>query len=161
MAELRSMSASLSSGSITPLCGLLKAFSFQCISCSNGFLLGSGTWEWAGYTSMKGLNPPPHPRASATEIVSIPQRARTHRLPISHLCKNYSFQIVSENFLMASTLETVSFPWVYHKNMLEMCIKSKIRSPLDLAKVQFSSGEGNGTPLQYSCLENPMDGGAW
>ena len=22
-------------------------------------------------------------------------------------------------------------------------------------------GEGNGTTLQYSCLENPMDGGAW
>ena len=22
-------------------------------------------------------------------------------------------------------------------------------------------GEGNGTPLQDSCLENPMDGGAW
>ena len=24
-----------------------------------------------------------------------------------------------------------------------------------------SSGEGNGNPLQYSCLENPMGGGAW
>ena len=24
-----------------------------------------------------------------------------------------------------------------------------------------SPGEGNGHPLQYSCLENPMDGGAW
>ena len=24
-----------------------------------------------------------------------------------------------------------------------------------------SSGEGNGNPLQYSCLENPMDRGAW
>ena len=24
-----------------------------------------------------------------------------------------------------------------------------------------SIGEGNGTPLQYCCLENPMDGGAW
>jgi len=24
-----------------------------------------------------------------------------------------------------------------------------------------SPGEGNGTPLQYYCLENPMDGGAW
>ena len=24
-----------------------------------------------------------------------------------------------------------------------------------------SPGEGNGTPLQYSCLENSMDGGAW
>ena len=23
------------------------------------------------------------------------------------------------------------------------------------------SGEGNGNPLQYSCLENPTDGGAW
>ena len=23
------------------------------------------------------------------------------------------------------------------------------------------TGEGNGTPLQHSCLENPMDGGAW
>ena len=32
------------------------------------------------------------------------------------------------------------------------------------ACLQVSSlfiGEGNGTPLQYSCLENPMDGGAW
>ena len=24
-----------------------------------------------------------------------------------------------------------------------------------------SPGEGNGNPLQYSCLENPVDGGAW
>ena len=24
-----------------------------------------------------------------------------------------------------------------------------------------SPGEGNGNPLQYSCLENPMDNGAW
>ena len=27
--------------------------------------------------------------------------------------------------------------------------------------VQQKFGEGNGTPLQYFCLENPMDGGAW
>ena len=27
--------------------------------------------------------------------------------------------------------------------------------------VGFLTGEGNGNPLQYSCLENPMDGGAW
>ena len=25
----------------------------------------------------------------------------------------------------------------------------------------LGNGEGNGTPLQYSCLENPMDGEAW
>ena len=28
-------------------------------------------------------------------------------------------------------------------------------------KVYRAIGEGNGSPLQYSCLENPMDGGAW
>ena len=28
-------------------------------------------------------------------------------------------------------------------------------------KSSILTGEGNGTPLQYSCLENPMDGGAW
>ena len=33
-----------------------------------------------------------------------------------------------------------------------LCLKGSL-SPLD--------GKGNGTPLQYSCLENPMDGGAW
>ena len=27
-------------------------------------------------------------------------------------------------------------------------------------KLGFRSGEGNGTPLHYFCLENPMDGGA-
>ena len=27
--------------------------------------------------------------------------------------------------------------------------------------IYIFSGEGNGTPLQYSCLEHPMDGGAW
>ena len=27
--------------------------------------------------------------------------------------------------------------------------------------VSIPQGEGNGDPLQYSCLENPMDGGAW
>ena len=30
-----------------------------------------------------------------------------------------------------------------------------------LALTEASIREGNGTPLQYSCLENPMDGGAW
>ena len=25
----------------------------------------------------------------------------------------------------------------------------------------YVNGEGNGTPLPYSCLENPMDRGAW
>ena len=44
-----------------------------------------------------------------------------------------------------------------------------VMSPFDLSKILpvggallvLEDGEGNGTPLQYSCLENPMDGEAW
>ena len=32
---------------------------------------------------------------------------------------------------------------------------------LKLSSLLYHFGEGDGTPLQYSCLENPMDGGAW
>ena len=42
------------------------------------------------------------------------------------------------NTLLSSTLSLFNFEWYY----------------------VFESREGNGTPLQYSCLENPMDGGA-
>ena len=30
-----------------------------------------------------------------------------------------------------------------------------------IIRSERSPGEGNGSPLQYSCLENPMDRGAW
>ena len=30
-----------------------------------------------------------------------------------------------------------------------------------LETIKLQNGEGNGNPLQYSCLENPMDRGAW
>ena len=34
--------------------------------------------------------------------------------------------------------------------------------PLNLLVTDYACiGEGNGIPLQYCCLENPMDGGAW
>ena len=33
--------------------------------------------------------------------------------------------------------------------------------PGSIPGLRRSSGEGNGNPLQYSCLENPMDRGAW
>ena len=40
-----------------------------------------------------------------------------------------------------------------------------VKSRTRLSDFPFTSlsciGEGNGNPLQYSCLENPMDGGAW
>ena len=35
------------------------------------------------------------------------------------------------------------------------------RDPHSIPGLGRSPGEGNGTPLQYSCLGNPMDRGAW
>ena len=31
----------------------------------------------------------------------------------------------------------------------------------NINNLRYADGEGNGNPLQYSCLENPMDGGSW
>ena len=53
--------------------------------------------------------------------------------------------------------------------MLYLRIHCQTQSQEDLPLFSYKSfmalallfGEGNGTPLQYSCLENPMDRGAW
>ena len=44
---------------------------------------------------------------------------------------------------------------------LEWAFGSKMRALVIVGIYADASGEGNGTPLQYSCLENPTDGGAW
>ena len=36
-----------------------------------------------------------------------------------------------------------------------------LNSSMNYSFLWIYSREGNGTPLQHSCLENPMDGGAW
>ena len=36
-----------------------------------------------------------------------------------------------------------------------------LRVASSIPGLRSSPGEGNGSPLQYSCLENPMDKGAW
>ena len=41
-----------------------------------------------------------------------------------------------------------------------MCVCS-VASVMCDSLQHYGLGEGNGTPLQYSCLENPMDGGPW
>ena len=40
-------------------------------------------------------------------------------------------------------------------------LPTKLQGKPVYSSLTNSFGEGNGTPLQYSCLENPMDGGAW
>ena len=38
---------------------------------------------------------------------------------------------------------------------------AKVKQGSNLYPLFCLSGEGDGIPLQYSCLENPMDRGAW
>ena len=45
--------------------------------------------------------------------------------------------------------------------MLDVCSCLNIFSRKLFEGSVYESGEGNGTPLQYPCLENPMDRGAW
>ena len=42
-----------------------------------------------------------------------------------------------------------------------MTLHGMAHSFIELDKAVIHVGEGNGTPLQYFCLENPMDRGAW
>ena len=53
--------------------------------------------------------------------------------------------------------------WIWIAVTLELRGICRYRniSTLELGTAPQQDGEGNGTPLQYSCLENPMDGGAW
>ena len=41
------------------------------------------------------------------------------------------------------------------------CLLQSFPASRSFPMSRLFTGEGNGTPLQYSCLENPMDGGAW
>ena len=54
-----------------------------------------------------------------------------------------------------------------HSSLVAQWLRVSLQMPASAGDVGLipgwgrSPGEGNGNPLQYSCLENPMDGGAW
>ena len=53
-------------------------------------------------------------------------------------------------------------PWEQKRAKLALSMRIITSFPcLIYLRLVIRTGEGNGTPLQYSCLENPMDGGAW
>ena len=64
------------------------------------------------------------------------------------------------------TYISLSLDWKLHKDKNIGISMSESSSELSVllnrtVNLVISIGEGNGAPLQYSCLENPMDGGAW
>ena len=55
--------------------------------------------------------------------------------------------------------ESVTFLWDQWVSLVAQTVVW--REPGSMPGSGRSPGEGNGNPLQYSCLENPTDGGAW
>ena len=52
-------------------------------------------------------------------------------------------------------------PFVCQSYLSKVVFKKLFKGKIyTFKKCYLKIGEGNGTPLQYSCLENPMDGGA-
>ena len=61
----------------------------------------------------------------------------------------------------------IVFIYISWASQVALVVKNAPASAGDIRDVSLipgsgrSPGEGNGNPLQDSCLENPMDGGAW
>ena len=85
----------------------------------------------------------------------------------------YSYNIIMYNLLMES-LQIFQYTWILNhiftiqyplsstrKSFLCILISIIILSQNILSYHINNYREGNGTPFQYSCLESPMDGGAW
>ena len=70
---------------------------------------------------------------------------------LSHLCPFWSFTILPT----VTRVESLLPPLYFTGTCRDPSHNRKFKAALPVF------GEGDGTPLQYSRLENPMDGGAW
>ena len=137
-----------------------------------------------------GSSGPVPPRLSPVSIVHLSSgsRSRLSDLQASHLCSLYQ-ELISFTFACLLLILQVTAQRTFLKVIPDEPLPSDdIRLPFSalLSVASFtlflklsshkelvvklhvfnvssytSWGEGNGTPLQYSCLENPMDGRAW
>ena len=57
--------------------------------------------------------------------------------------------------------DTLIFKWASLDAQMVKNLPANARDVGSTLGSESSRGEGNGNPLQYSCLGNPMDGGAW
>ena len=76
------------------------------------------------------------------------------------------FVLISSEQQSDSVIQIFLFQILFHYSLLQYIEYSSLCSTvgpcwLSILYIVVCIGEGNGTPLQYSCLENPMDGGAW
>ena len=73
--------------------------------------------------------------------------------------------LFSSQFQYSATIRSISEQFYNNvTSLVAQTVKASAYNSGDLGLIPHSGrspGEGNGNPLQYSCLENPMDGGTW
>ena len=73
----------------------------------------------------------------------------------------HTHTVTKERVIHLATLELIHLATLELRAHLLSGYTSEQPYSTNLCTPLPSNREGNGTPLQYSCLENPMDGGAW
>ena len=83
---------------------------------------------------------------------------------LSSKCSKEGLDSLARNSLKVSPTLYPQLPSPLRTSLVAQMVKCLAYNAGDLGLIPESgrsSGEGNGNPLQYSCLENPMDRGAW
>ena len=78
------------------------------------------------------------------------------KISVRSVSSNVSFKTFVSLLIFRFDDLSIGVSWVLKSSTIIVLL-----SVSPLMYVSVCLGEGNGTPLQYSCLENPMDGGAW
>ena len=98
---------------------------------------------------------------SAFSVVQLSHPYMTSGKSIALNRQTFVGKVMSLLFNMLSRLVIAFLP--RSKHLLISWLQSPSTVILETKEINSVSplGEGNGNPLQYPCLENPMDGGAW
>ena len=108
-------------------------------------------------------------KVSRCEVVHIHMASDVsiyRKIPFIWLSKIFGKKLVTFSVNSPCSVEwlNTSFQLSWIDNLIRMSTPSFSDNNLEikyLLRAANKMGEGNGTPLLYSCLENPMDGGAW
>ena len=92
--------------------------------------------------------------------IKLTPKGKIIQIMITSISKSISYSVRMVRFVLRKRQPTPVFlAWRIPGTGQPMGRRLWGLTELDTTEVTY--GEGSGTPLQYSCLENPMDGGAW
>ena len=104
----------------------------------------------------------PSTRPVGSDLSSIPSHS-SHQCPQTMSALSISSKILMGCHPVHSVFPACILRTRTHLALCLLCCQGFVRRtfPNIYIAPKGNSGEGNGTPLQYCCLENPMDEGAW